>query len=132
MTQNFDSIYDHVTNTLAQKGLPAAVRVITRIYEESDPNNPWSAFNMGSSTAAIHIARWTLGHDKTGKKSFEPKTVSDPRFKKIISSHLPPGETPERLVMAIALEHIPKLVQILQASSAGGQPSKVESMVSAM
>jgi hypothetical protein len=34
--------------------------------------------------------------------------------------------------MAIALEHIPKLVQILQASSAGGQPSKVESMVSAM
>ena len=40
MTQNFDSIYEHVTNTLAQKGLPAAVRVITRIYEESDKGSP--------------------------------------------------------------------------------------------
>jgi hypothetical protein len=122
MTQDFDSIYAHVTNTLTHKGLPAAVRVITRIYEESDPTNPWASFNMGSSTAAVHIARWVAGHDKTGKKSFEPRSVSDPRFndsrfKKIISGHLPPGETPERLVMAIALENIPGLVQILHAEN---------------
>jgi len=115
MAQDFDSIYAHVANTLAQKGLPAAVRVITRIYEESDPTNPWASFNMGSATAAIHIARWTAGHDKTGKKCYEPKSVTDPRFRKLVSSHLPPGETPERLVMAIAVEHIAKLVQILQS-----------------
>ncbi len=120
--QDFDSLYNHVTSTLKAKGLPAAVRVITRIYEESDPAAPWASFNMGSATAAIHIARWTLGHDKTGKKCYEPKSVTDPRFKKLVASHLPPGETPERLVMAIAVEHIPKLVQILQSES-----GKVES-----
>lgn len=125
--QDFDSLYNHVTSTLKAKGLPAAVRVITRIYEESDPSNPWASFNMGSATAAIHIARWTLGHDKTGKKCYEPKSVTDPRFKKLVAAHLPPGETPERLVMAIAVEHIPKLVQILQSES-----GKVESGLMAM
>ena len=127
MTKDFDSLYNHVTSTLKTKGLPAAVRVITRIYEESDPSNPWASFNMGSATAAIHIARWTLGHDKTGKKCYDPKSVTDPRFKKLVSSHLPPAETPERLVMAIAVEHIPMLIQILQSESA---PS--ESRVMAM
>ena len=114
MAQDFDDLYSHVIGTLAQKGLPAAVRVITRIYEESDPANPWASFNMGSATAAIHIARWSLGHDKSGKKIYDPKQVTDPRFKKLVTSHLPPGESPERLVMAIAVEHVPKLVQILQ------------------
>lgn len=123
--QDFDSLYNHVTSTLKTKGLPAAVRVITRIYEESDSSNPWASFNMGSATAAIHIARWTLGHDKTGKKCYDPKSVTDPRFKKLVSSHLPPGETPERLVMAIAVEHIPRLVQILQSESA---PSESRAM----
>jgi hypothetical protein len=125
--QDFDSLYAHVTSALKTKGLPAAVRVITRIYEESDPAKPWASFNMGSAVTAIHIARWTLGHDKTGKKIYEPKTVTDPRFKKLVASHLPPGETPERLVMAIAVEHIPALVQILQAES-----SKVETGAMAM
>ena len=125
--QDFDSLYAHVTSALKTKGLLAAVRVITRIYEESDPAKPWASFNMGSAVAAIHIARWTLGHDKTGKKIYEPKSVTDPRFKKLVASHLPPGETPERLVMAIAVEHIPALVQILQAES-----SKVETWAMAM
>ena len=48
MTQDFDSLYEHVTSALKTKGLPAAVRVITRIYEESDSANPWSSFNMSS------------------------------------------------------------------------------------
>ena len=126
MTQDFDSLYEHVTSALKTKGLPAAVRVVARIYEESDSANPWSSFNMSSAMAAVHIARWTCGHDKTGKKIYEPKSVTDPRFKKLVSSHLPPGESPERLVMAIAIEHIPKLVQILQAAAPASKTGGLE------
>lgn len=112
--RDFDDIYNTIFSTLSMKGIPAAVRVITRIYEESDRANPWASFNMGSSVAAVHIARWTLGHDKTGAAVYPPKSVTDERFKKLVASHLPPGEGHLRLVMAIAIEHIPQLVRIIQ------------------
>lgn len=112
--RSYDDHYKVVTNALKNQGLAAAVRVVTRIYEETDSTNPWPAFHMSSSVAAVHIARWTLGHDKNGSNRFEPKRVTDPRFKKIVQSHLPPGESVERLVMAVAIEHIPVLIKILQ------------------
>ena len=112
--RSYDDHYKVVTDALEKQGLNAAVRVITRIYEETDSTNPWSAYHMTSAVVAVHVARWTLGHDKFGQKVFEPKRVTDPRFKKIVQSHLPPGESVERLVMSVAFEHIPVLINILQ------------------
>ena len=85
-----------------EKGLPAAVRVLVRVYMDSPVNDPWSGFWPVFSVASVHVARWTLGHDKNGNKRFEPKSVTDPRFKKLVAQLIPPGGTVEALVLTLA------------------------------
>ncbi len=91
-----------IQDVLDEKGLPAAVRVLVRVYMESEVENPWSGFWPPFAVASVHVARWTLGHDKNGEKRFEPKDVTDPRFKKLVSQLIPPGGTVEALVMTLA------------------------------
>ena len=85
-----------------EKGLPAAVRVLVRVYMDSPVNDPWSGFWPPFAVASVHVARWTLGHDKNGNKRFEPKSVTDPRFKKLVAQLIPPGGTVEALVLTLA------------------------------
>ena len=91
-----------IQDVLEEKGLPAAVRVLVRVYMDAPTNDPWSGFWPPFAVASVHVARWTLGHDKNGEKRFEPKSVTDPRFKKLVSQLVPPGGTVEALVMTLA------------------------------
>ena len=91
-----------IQDVLDEKGLPAAVRVLVRVYMDAPTNDPWSGFWPPFAVASVHVARWTLGHDKNGEKRFEPKSVTDPRFKKLVSQLVPPGGTVEALVMTLA------------------------------
>ena len=91
-----------IQEVLEEKGLPAAVRVLVRVYMDAPTNDPWSGFWPPFAVASVHVARWTLGHDKEGEKRYEPKSVTDPRFKKLVSQLIPPGGTVEALVMTLA------------------------------
>ena len=102
-----------IQDILEEKGLPAAVRVLVRVYNESEVENPWSGFWPPFAVASVHVARWTLGHDKNGEKRFEPKSVEDPRFKKLVSQLIPPGGTVEALVLTLAEGAAPELARIL-------------------
>ncbi len=109
MAMNIAEIQD----VIDEKGLPAAVRVLVRVYMDSPVNDPWSGFWPVFSVASVHVARWTLGHDKNGEKRFEPKSVNDPRFKKLVSQLIPPGGTVEALVLTLAEGAAPELARIL-------------------
>ena len=100
-----------IEHLLAVKGLPAAIRLIVRIYERWG----YEGFNITCAVPAVHISRWVLGQDKNGNSAFEPKSVTDDRFKMIIGHYLPPDVAIEDLVIAIAntQEHIDALAQIL-------------------
>ena len=98
---------------LDEKGLPAAVRVLVRVYMDAPVNDPWSGFWPVFSVASVHVARWTLGHDKRGEKRFDPKSVTDPRFKKLVSQLIPPGGKVEALVMTLAEGAAHELARIL-------------------
>ena len=102
-----------IQGILEEKGLPAAVRVLVRVYNEAPKDDPWSGFWPPFAVASVHVARWTLGHDKNGEKRFEPKDVTDPRFKKLVSQLIPPGGTVEALVMTLAEGAALELSQIL-------------------
>jgi hypothetical protein len=102
-----------IQDVLEEKGLPAAVRVLVRVYMDSPVNDPWSGFWPPFAVASVHVARWTLGHDKNGNKRFEPKSVEDPRFKKLVSQLIPPGGTVEALVLTLAEGAAPELARIL-------------------
>lgn len=102
-----------IQDVLAEKGLPAAVRVLVRVYMDAPVNDPWSGFWPVFSVASVHVARWTLGHDKHGEKRFDPKSVTDPRFKKLVSQLIPPGGTVEDLVMTLAEGAALELARIL-------------------
>ena len=102
-----------IQDVLDEKGLPAAVRVLVRVYMDSEVENPWSGFWPPFAVASVHVARWTLGHDKNGEKRFEPKSVEDPRFKKLVSQLIPPGGTVEALVMTLAEGAALELARIL-------------------
>ena len=102
-----------IQEVLEEKGLPAAVRVLVRVYMDAPTNDPWSGFWPPFAVASVHVARWTLGHDKNGEKRFEPKSVTDPRFKKLVSQLIPPGGTVEALVMTLAEGAAPELSRIL-------------------
>ena len=102
-----------IQDVLEEKGLPAAVRVLVRVYMDSPVNDPWSGFWPPFAVASVHAARWTLGHDKNGKKRFDPKSVTDPRFKKLVSQLIPPGGTVEALVLTLAEGAAPELARIL-------------------
>ena len=102
-----------IQDVLEEKGLPAAVRVLVRVYNEAPKDDPWSGFWPPFAVASVHVARWTLGHDKNGEKRFPPKSVTDPRFKKLVSQLIPPGGTVEALVMTLAEGAALELSQIL-------------------
>ena len=104
-----------IQGVLEEKGLPAAVRVLVRVYMDTQAfgTDPWSGFWPPFAVASVHVARWTLGHDKNGKKRFEPKSVTDPRFKKLVSQLIPPGGTVEALVLTLAEGAAPELARIL-------------------
>ena len=83
-------------------GLPAALKAIVRVYNEVAPvNDPHSAFWPPFANACVHVARWELGHNKDGEQRFEPKRVTDPRFRRLVSGLIPPGGTVEDLVMEL-------------------------------
>jgi len=102
-----------IQDVLDEKGLPAAVRVLVRVYMDSPSNDPWSGFWPPFAVASVHVARWTLGHDKRGQQRFDPKSVTDPRFKKLVSQLIPPGGTVEALVLTLAEGAAPELARIL-------------------
>ena len=102
-----------IQDVLEEKGLPAAVRVLVRVYMDSPVNDPWSGFWPPFAVASVHAARWTLGHDKRGQQRFDPKSVTDPRFKKLVSQLIPPGGTVEALVLTLAEGAAPELARIL-------------------
>ena len=102
-----------IQDVLEEKGLPACIRVLVRVYNESPPDNPWSGFWPPFAVASVHVARWTLGHDKNGKKRFDPKSVTDPRFKKLVSQLIPPGGTVKALVLTLAESAALELSRIL-------------------
>ena len=91
---------EDILGIIDDKGLPAAVRCIIRVYEAAPKNDPWSAFWSPFAVASVHVARWELGHDKKGQKRFDPKRITDPRFKKLVKGLIPPGGTVEDLVMS--------------------------------
>ena len=102
-----------IQDVLEEKGLPAYIRVLVRVYLDAPKDDPWSGFWPPFAVASVHVARWTLGHDKNGKKRFEPKSVTDPRFKKLVSQLIPPGGTVEALVLTLAEGAAPELARIL-------------------
>lgn len=104
-----------------EKGLPAAVRCIVRVYEAAPKDNPWSAFWAPFAVASVHVARWELGHDKRGKKRFDPKRVTDPRFKKLVSGLIPPGGTVEALVLELGCASAEAMARLLHAEEVGAE-----------
>ena len=102
-----------IQDVLEEKGLPAYIRVLVRVYLDAPKDDPWSGFWPPFAVASVHVARWTLGHDKNGKMRFEPKSVTDPRFKKLVSQLIPPGGTVEALVLTLAEGAAPELARIL-------------------
>ena len=102
-----------IQDVLEEKGLPAAVRVLVRVYMDAPVNDPYSGFWSPFAGASVHVARWTLGHDKDGNKRFDPKSVTDPRFKKLVWQLIPPGGTVEALVMTLAESATLELSRIL-------------------
>ena len=91
-----------ILDVIDEYGLPAAVKAIIRVYNEVAPvNDPHSAFWPPFANACVHVARWELGHDKRGEQRFEPKSVTDPRFKRLVSGLIPPGGNVEDLVMEL-------------------------------
>ena len=106
----------NILDILDEKGMPAAVRVLVRVYEDSCTENPWGSFWPPFAVASVHVARWTLGHDKDGIQRFEPKSISDPRFKKLVSQLIPPHGSVEDLVMVLAEGAAQELSRILRLS----------------
>tara|TARA_R110002096_G_scaffold397604_1_gene593485 strand:- start:169 stop:627 length:459 start_codon:yes stop_codon:yes gene_type:complete len=104
---------NEIQAVLDEKGLPAAVRVLVRVYMDAPVNDPYSGFWSPFAGASVHVARWTLGHDKDGNKRFDPKSVTDPRFKKLVWQLIPPGGTVEALVMTLAESATLELSRIL-------------------
>ena len=83
-----------ILDIIDEYGLPAAIKAIVRVYNEVAPvNDPHSAFWPPFANACVHVARWELGHNKDGEQRFEPKRVTDPRFRRLVSGLIPPGGT---------------------------------------
>lgn len=108
-----------------EKGLPAAVRCIVRVYEAAPKNDPWSAFWSPFAVASVHVARWELGHDKRGKKRFDPKRVTDPRFKKLVSGLIPPGGTVKALVLELGCAAAKPMARLLHTEEVGAEEDEV-------
>ena len=116
---------EDILGIIDDKGLPAAVRCIVRVYEAAPADNPWSAFWAPFAVASVHVARWELGHDKRGKKRFDPKRVTDPRFKKLVSGLIPPGGTVEALVMELGRASAESMARLLHTEEVSAEESEV-------
>ena len=117
-----------ILDIIDDKGLPAAVRCIVRVYESAPKNNPWSGFWPPFAVASVHVARWELGHDKCGQKRFDPKRVTDPRFKKLVSGLIPPGGTVEDLVMELGRSSADAMARLLHTEEVSADEDEVEAL----
>ncbi len=117
-----------ILDIIDDKGLPAAVRCIVRVYESAPKNNPWSGFWPPFAVASVHVARWELGHDKRGQKRFDPKRVTDPRFKKLVSGLIPPGGTVEDLVMELGRSTADAMARLLHTEEVSADEDEVEAL----
>jgi hypothetical protein len=115
-----------ILDIIDDKGLPAAVRCIVRVYEAAPKDNPWSAFWSPFAVASVHVARWELGHDKKGQKRFDPKCVTDPRFKKLVSGLIPPGGSVEDLVMDLGRASAESMARLLHTEEVSADEDEVE------
>lgn len=114
-----------ILDIIDDKGLPAAVRCIVRVYEAAPTDDPWSVFWSPFAVASVHVARWELGHDKKGQKRFDPKRITDPRFKKLVKGLIPPGGTVEDLVMELGRATAETMSQLLHAEEVSADEDAV-------
>ena len=115
-----------ILDIIDDKGLPAAVRCIVRVYEAAPKDNPWSAFWSPFAVASVHVAPWELGHDKRGQKRFDPKRVTDPRFKKLVSGLIPPGGSVEDLVLELGRAASEAMARLLHMEEVSADEDEVE------
>ena len=120
-----------ILDIIDDKGLPAAVRCIVRVYEAAPKNDPWSAFWSPFAVASVHVARWELGHDKKGKKRFDPKRITDPRFKKLVSGLIPPGGSVEDLVMELGRATAESMARLLHMEEVGAEEDEIAQIADA-
>ena len=114
-----------ILDIIDDKGVPAAIRVIIRVYEAAPQDNPWSAFYGPFANASVHAARWELGHDKKGKKRFDPKRVTNPRFERLVAGLLPPGGTVEELIIELGMKAAGPLAAVLHAEENAAEEALV-------
>ena len=118
-----------ILDIIDDKGLPAAVRCLVRVYEAAPKNDPWSAFWSPFAVASVHVARWELGHDKKGQKRFDPKRITDPRFKRLVSGLIPPGGSVEDLVLELGratAESMARLLHMEEVSADDDEIAEIE------
>ena len=120
-----------ILDIIDDKGLPAAVRCIVRVYEAAPKNDPWSAFWSPFAVASVHVARWELGHDKKGQKRFDPKRITDPRFKKLVSGLIPPGGSVEDLVLELGRATAQSMARLLHAEEVGAEEDEIAQIADA-
>ena len=120
-----------ILDIIDDKGLPAAVRCIVRVYEAAPKNDPWSAFWSPFAVASVHVARWELGHDKKGKKRFDPKRITDPRFKKLVSGLIPPGGSVEDLVLELGRATAQSMARLLHEEEVGAEEDEIAALADA-
>ncbi len=72
------------------------------------------------------MARWELGHDKCGQKRFDPKRVTDPRFKKLVSGLIPPDGTVEDLVMELGRSTADAMARLLHTEEVSADEGEIE------
>jgi len=117
-----------VQNFINENGTLAAVGVIKEIYENAiDKENPWGSFPAAVAAPAVHIARWTLGHDKHGKKSYPPKEVTDNRFNKIFWTYCHRQLSVEQVVTSIAMVCAETFVAMKTGNPINYAPQKASS-----
>ena len=120
-----------ILDIIDDKGLPAAVRCIVRVYEAAPKNDPWSAFWSPFAVASVHVARWELGHDKKGQKRFDPKRITDPRFKKLVSGLIPPGGSVEDLVLELGRATAQSMARLLHEEEVGAEEDEIAALADA-
>ena len=114
-----------ILDIIDDKGLPAAVRCIVRVYEAAPKDDPWSAFWSPFAVASVHVARWELGHDKKGQKRFDPKRITDPRFKKLVSGLIPPGGSVEELVLELGRATAESMARLLHMEEVSAEEAEI-------
>ena len=112
-----------ILDIIDDKGLPAAVRCIIRVYESAPKNNPWSGFWSPFAVASVHVARWELGHDKCGQKRFDPTCVI---FNHMAGNDLMGVGTVEDLVMELGRASADAMARLLHTEEVSADEDEVE------